>query len=154
MAAWNPYLGNNMKKTTIAILSLILAFNATAEEYNPFIPEIKEVPATNQEIEASKDTPITATEAEAIPQNKARIEDMVVDEELKALLKKLEEGNSVKRPQSVEYVATANCVDIFYHTNTKTYEERTSKECIKSEARKKIKEEINNIEKNRGKNVQ
>lgn len=141
-----------MKKTSIAILSLLLAFNATAEEYNPFIPEIKELPAIIQGINASKDSPVTATEA--MPQNKAKIEDMVVDEELKALLKKLEEGNSAKRPQSVEYVATANCVDIFYHTNTKTYEERTSKECIKSEARKKIKEEINNIEKNRGKNVQ
>lgn len=69
----------------------------------------------------------------------------LLDKELKGLLgdlKARDESDKNPTADTLEYVATTNCVDIYYHTTEKRYEERKSRTCLKEQAKRKIESEI------------
>lgn len=122
-------------------------------DYNPFNPNpvVPEQPVT-VEAPSTNDKPLSNA-----PKQEGSIDDLKVDEELKALLKRLDGPAAKVKPSDIEFIATANCVDIFYHPDTKTYEERTARACLKNVAKEKIQQELKKIEvnsqNNRGNNV-
>lgn len=130
-----------MRKLLVSLFALVLPLVAQAD-YNPFNPK----PATP---EVAIATPVVesvvpnlaAPDAPKDPQKSLNI-----DDELKLLLKKLEQSETQVKGDEVEFIASVNCVDIYYHTDTKLYEERITKSCIKQATEDKIKKEIKTIQ--------
>lgn len=141
-----------MNKILISTI-LLLTPLACMADYNPFNPN----PVVPEQV-VTIETPLN-NEKPLIdaPKQQNSIDDLEVDDELKALLKRLDGPAAKVKPSDIEFIATANCVDIFYHPNTKTYEERTARACLKNVAKEKIQEELRKIEvnsqNNRGNNV-
>jgi hypothetical protein len=73
----------------------------------------------------------------------------LLDKELKGLLNDIsvrDEQDRAQGPDVSTYIATTNCIDIYYHTIEKRYEERKSKACMQKQAKDKIITEINKNE--------
>jgi hypothetical protein len=126
-------------------LTLLIASSSAFAEYNPFLAVQPNVPVVNVEPGApqvQQEKPADVNPAD------------LLDKELKGLLNEIsarDEQDKAQAADVTEYIATTNCVDIYYHTIEKRYEERKSKACIQSQAKEKIIQEIHKNEANQKK---
>jgi hypothetical protein len=130
-----------MKKILISLVALALPLMAQAE-YNPFNPK----PATPEVVTVAPEVESVVPNATAPDAPKDPQQSPNIDDELKLLLKKLEQSETQVKGDEVEFIASVNCVDIYYHTDTKLYEERITKSCIKQATKDKINKEIKTIQ--------
>lgn len=127
-----------MNKILILFAALALPFAAQAD-YNPFNPK----PVTQEVVAPVVETVVANTTPDA---PKDPQQSLNIDDELKSLLKKLEQSDTQVKGDEVDFIATVNCVDIFYHNDTKIYEERVAKSCLKKATKDKINKEIKTIQ--------
>ena len=124
-----------MKRIIFAIA--LIASSSAFADYDPFNAKPVSDAAVATAAQASPDTPV-ATSPAVNPSD-------TLDKALKGLLNDIsvrEEQDKAQDADVTEYIATANCVDIYYHTIEKRYEERKTKACINEAAKSKIIQEI------------
>lgn len=127
-----------MKRIILPLMALLALPGIASAEYNPFSP--KAAPAAQVAPQPVEPLSTATVQEPSDPRNSANL-----DEELKSLLLRLDQSDSQVKNDNVDFIATTNCVDIFYHNDTKTYEERTSKSCLKQATKDKINKELKSI---------
>ncbi|MFK4132132.1 hypothetical protein ACI2KR_07515 [Pseudomonas luteola] len=126
------------------LFSLLLVSGASfGAEYNPFLAE-KPV-----EVSAPANNPAVPEATQVVAEDPSSM----LDKELQGLLKDLKDRDNIDKstqPDVTQYVATMNCVDIYYHATEKRYEERKSKSCLERQTKAKI---INELNKNKSSRI-
>jgi len=119
----------------LLIISVILFPACAFADYDPFSskpPTEASVTVVSPEATQAALTPVAA--APAVDPS------TLLDAELRRLMGELKarDQETVEPSDEVEYIATTNCVDIYYHTAEKRYEERPTKACLADKAKKVV----------------
>lgn len=122
----------------LILTALLLPASAFAD-YDPF--SSKPAIAVGASVTTPETAPLAAVAAPTAPPVDPST---LLDEELRRLMGELKarDHESNEPADAVEYIATTNCVDIYYHTAEKRYEERPTKACLANKAKKEIEDGI------------
>lgn len=123
----------NMKR--LMMLSVLLIPACAFADYDPF--SSKQPTTVGPTVISSEAAQVASAPVVVTP---AVDPSTLLDDELKRLMGELKarDHESMEPSEAVEYIATTNCVDIYYHTAEKRYEERPTKACLANKAKKEV----------------